>query len=252
MFESLVNIESLIAVSVGAIFSFKISKANVNIRSERREQSQNVSGDNNVIVYNNNMLNVRKEMRFSVKACAFAIFLFFHMFSGFFIQLLSSLSIFLPLFCLFGVINNIRLYGFSRGGDFLYLLFAIPLGVVCYCAAQLISQHADLYPRLFQLFSDVSSYGIKSVFYANTQIISIAFIILSSIACSGLILLHFYLSFAFVIYRNANDAFRYSLSILVFGYALYFLSSGAVFSPFASDLEYFKAVLVYPFKILSF
>lgn len=252
MLENLINVESLLAVSVGAIFSFKINKANVYIKSERREQSPNINGDNNVVVYNNAMANVRKEISFSVKLCALAIFFFFNVFSLFFINLLSSLSFFLPLFCLFGVVNSIRLNGFSRAGDLLYLFAAVFMSCICYCSSQLLIRHVELYPNLLPLLSHVSDYGVKSLFNAGAQMSSILFIIVSSLACSVLIILSFYLNFAFTIYRNANDAFRYSISILTPGYMLYFLSSGVVFFQNNVGFEYLKAVLLYPFKILNF
>jgi hypothetical protein len=67
MLESLLSIESLLAVSIGALFSFKISSVNVRLRSESRYQSPDVQGNNNIIIYNNAMEGVRKEMAGSVR-----------------------------------------------------------------------------------------------------------------------------------------------------------------------------------------
>ncbi|CFQ52511.1 Uncharacterised protein [Yersinia frederiksenii] len=252
MLDNLLNIESLLAVSVGAIFSFKISKINLNVRSEIRKQSPDIKGDNNVVIYNQAMTDVRKEMAFSVKLCTVAIVISFHIFPSFFVQLLLSLSFLLPLFCAFGVANTIRINGINRSSDLLYLMASTVMGVFCYCSSQMLAKHLALYPTLLQLFEHAFGYGLMAFFHAQYAVFSIAFIVISSIACASLIVLSFYLSFAYTTARNANDAFRYSIYILLSGYLAYLFSSGVFFSLEQSDLNYFKAVLFYPFsKIIS-
>jgi hypothetical protein len=189
-------------------------------------------------------------MAFSVKVCAVAIFSLFHVFPSFFISLISSFSLLLPAFCAFGVFNSIRLNGVGRGGDLLYLIASVLFGVISYCSSQYMSNHVGLYPELWQLLDYVTNFGGVEFFKLGPQISSIVYIVFSSVAYSVLIITGFYLNFAYVRARNANDAFRYSMSFLLLGYACYAVLSGALFSQGRLDLTYVKAVLLYPLHTL--
>lgn len=125
MFENLLSIESILAISVGALFSFRVSKVSLSLKNNIRNQSPDIHGSNNVVIYNQAMVDVGKEMAFSVKVCAVAMMIMFHMFPAFFVNLLISLSFFLPVFSLIGVINAIRLNGSRRGWDILYMRYAL-------------------------------------------------------------------------------------------------------------------------------
>ena len=250
MFENLLSVESILAVSVGALFSLRVSKINLSLKSNSRNQSPDIHGSNNVIIYNQAMANVGKEMAFSVKICAVAMMIIFHMFPGFFVNLLMSLSFFLPVFSLLGVVNSIRLNGSSRGWDVLYLLASVNMGVIFYCSAKIMLNYLSLYPQLTQLYSYLSEYGLVGALSAKPQIDYFQFVLMSSLACPILIVVGFYLSFAYTNERDGNNAFRYSAGSLILGYMLYLLLSGGLFSVYQGHNEYFMQIFTYPLKIL--
>lgn len=256
MFESLLSIESLVALSVGAIFSFKISRVNLQLQNNIREQSPDVRGDNNVIIYNQAMTGVQKEMAFSVKICAVVMMVLFHLFPAFFLNLLLSLSFLLPAFCAFGVINTIRLNGVRRGWDVLYLIASVALGVIFYCSVEMMVNYLPLYPQLISRYELLSGYGFSGIMNAPEEVYDFFFIVLSSVACPALIISGFYMTFAYTVARDGNHAFRYALTLLCCGYFAYIFLSGIMFSPHQTNTSYFMSVLTYPlvslFSLFSF
>lgn len=254
MLSNLINIESFIALSVGAIFSYKVNKINFSFKKNIRINSPDINGGNNVIIYNEAMQKVNSEMAFLVKVCAVVMLVFFHFFPLFFSHVLSALSISLPLLCLLGVVNSIRSHGMSRYGDSLYFLASCVMGVLCYCGAKAIEANSEVYPQLSLLIDSVSAafsrYGFMGVLGLNQTIRYLVFILFSSFACPALILSSFYLAFAYVMERNANDAFRYSCYVLAVGYVSYVFLTGALFSS-GGDLSFLLKVLTYPLSTIA-
>jgi hypothetical protein len=251
MLENLLNIESLIAISVGAIFSFKIAKINLNLRSDVRTQSPNINGDNNIVIYNQAMVSVRKEMAFSVKVFAFVMMITFHMFPLFYVNLLGSLAFLLPLFSVAGVIYTIRLHGFSRGWDVMYPLAMLIVGVLFYCSSKIMGNYIDLYPKLYSIYEYISGYRFMGLFDVPLQTHDFFFVVVSSIACPALIVLGFYLSFAYTVARDGNDIFRFCALMIAMGYMAYLFLSGVMFSDSQGNTNYFIQVLSYPFSTLT-
>lgn len=251
MFENLISMESLLAISVGAIVSFRISKLNVDLRSDVRNQSPNINGNNNQVIYNKAMMPLRKEMAFSVKVCAFVMMLLFHLYPFFFIKLNYSLSFILPVLSLIGVANNFRMNGFSHFWDILYPLASFVMGGLLYCSAIVMLDHVNIYPQLASLFESLASYGFKEWMNSPHEIQSLSFIILSSVACPLLIVAGFYLAFAHTEARDGNKAFGFSVLMLVGGYVAYVFMSGFLFSP--DQNVHSTSLLSFPFRhILSF
>ena len=250
MFENFLSIESLIYISVGAIFSFKIGKLNLNLRNDIRNKSPDVRGDNNQIVYNEVMAPVRKEMAFSVKVCAVIMMITFHMYPQFFINLLFSLSFILPLLSLVGFLNSVSINGINRGWDILYPIASFVMGVFSFCSVVMMNNYASLYPELPSIYHSFSGYNVIDWFRFPRQVYELVFIIWSSIACPALIILGFYLAFANTKARSGNDAFRFSVYILIGGYFSYLFLSGELFSPVQSTGENFLLLLTYPFRQL--
>lgn len=250
MFESVFSIESLLAISIGAIFSLRVSKVSLNLKSDVRNQSPDLYGNNNVVIYNQAMGDVGKEMAFSVKICAVLMMVVFHMFPLFFINLLMSLSFFLPVFSIVGVVNAIRLNGSSRGWDILYPMASALMGIVFYCSAKVMNQYLSLYPQLSQFFGYLSEHRLMGVIDAPRDFSYFMLILVSSLACPALIVLGFYLSFAYTKARDGNNAFRYSAILLAAGYMFYILLSGSLYSPDQGKGDYFLQVLTYPFNTL--
>lgn len=250
MFESVFSIESLLTISVGALFSFRVSKVSVGLKSNIRNQSPEIHGSNNVVIYNQAINDVGKEMAFSVKLCAVVMMVVFHMFPDFFINLLMSLSFFLTVFSIIGVANAIRLNGISRGWDILYPLASALMGVLFYCSAKIMLQYLSLYPQFSQLFDYLSGQRLMGILDTPRDFNYFLLILVSSMACPALIVLGFYLSFAYTKERDGNNAFRYSTMILAAGYMLYILLSGSLYSPDQSQGDYFWQVLTYPFHTL--
>lgn len=250
MLENLISIESLVAISVAATFSFKIGRVNLNIKNNIRNQSPDIHGSNNLVIYNQAMAGIKKEMAFSVKVCAFLMIIMFHIFPIFFVNLLLSFSLLLPLFNVFGVINSIRLNGGSRGWDILYPMASIVMGVLFYCSVNMMVNYIDLYPQLTILYQHISEYRLMGMFDAPQLFHKFFLIILSSIAYPALIISGFYLTFAYTTTRNGNDAFKYSMFLLLIGYVAYLFLSGCMFSNSQGNVEYFVSVLTYPFVSL--
>lgn len=251
MFESLFSIESLLAISVGAIVSFRISKLNVDLRSDVRNQSPNINGNNNQVVYNKVMMPIRKEMAFSVKVCAFVMMLLFHMYPIFFIKLTHSLSFILPILSLIGVANNFRVNGFSQFWDVLYPIASLVMGGLFYCSAIVMLDHVTIYPQLTSLFDSLASYSFKEWMNAPHEMQSFVLIIFSSVACPLLIVAGFYLAFAHTEARDGNKAFAFSFLMLVSGYVAYVFLSGFLFSP--DQNIHSTSLLIFPFRyIFSF
>jgi hypothetical protein len=250
MFENLLSIESLLAISVGAVFSFRVSKVSLSLKSNIRNQSPDIHGSNNVVIYNQAMADVGKEMAFSVRLCAVAMMIMFHMFPVFFVNLLTSLSFFLPIFSLVGIVNSIRLNGSRRGWDILYFLTSVVMGVIFYCSAKIMLNYLSLYPQLTQLYGYLSEYGLVRALSANSLIYNFHLVIVSSLACPALIVSGFYLAFAYTKARDGNNAFRYSAGFLAAGYMLYILLSGSLFSQYQGRNDNFLQVLTYPFNTL--
>ncbi|CND69640.1 hypothetical protein [Yersinia pseudotuberculosis] len=250
MFENLLSIESLLAISVGALFSFRVSKVSLSLKNNIRNQSPDIHGSNNVVIYNQAMVDVGKEMAFSVKVCAVVMMIMFHMFPAFFVNLLISLSFFLPVFSLIGVINAIRLNGSRRGWDILYILASVVMGVIFYCSARIMFNYLSLYPQLTQLYDYLSEFGLVGALSAKPQIYYFQLVLTSSLACPALIVLGFYLAFAYTKARDGNNAFRYSAGFLASGYMSYILLSGSLFLPSQGRHDYFVQVFTYPFNTL--
>ena len=256
MFENLLSIESLLAISVGAIFSFKVGKLNLSLRNDIRNKSPNVQGDNNQIIYNEAMKPVRKDIAFSVKVCAFFMIILFHMYPTFFINLLFSLAFILPVLSLVGFINTVSLNGFNRGWDILYPISSFIMGVLFYCSAMMMTGYVSLYPKLPLLYKILSSYNIFDWNGVPNQAYDIVFILYSSFACPALLILGLYLSFAHTIARDGNDAFNFSVKMLAWGYIAYLFLSCNLFAVGKSTGDNFLFLLTYPFRkliyILSF
>ncbi|MCK7178776.1 hypothetical protein [Enterobacter roggenkampii] len=250
MFENVFSLESLLAISVGALFSFRVNKVSLNLKNNIRNQSPDIYGNNNVVIYNQAMDDVGKEMTLSVRLCAIAMMIVFHMIPAFFVNLLMSLSFFLPVFSIIGVINAIRLNGMNRGWDVLYPLASVVMGVIFYCSAKIMKHYLPIYPQLTQLYHYLSGYDLIRVFKAHPQIDDFQHILFSSLACPVLIVLGFYLSFAYTRARDGNNAFRYCAGFLAAGYMFYILLSGSLFSNNQSNTDYFVQVLIYPFNTL--
>lgn len=250
MFESLISIESLLAISVGALISFRISKLNLNIRNDMRIKSPDVHGNNNQIIYNEVMTPVRKEIAFSVKVCACVMVLLFHVYPQFFVNLVFSLSFLLPVFCLLGVINSIRLNGFGRAWDILYPLSSLVMAVFFYCSGIVMLRHISLYPQLASFYEYFSNGNAEAWLQPSRQMHEFVLIVLSSFACPVLILAGFYLAFAYTKARSGNDAFRFSLTTLVIGYFTYLSLTGVLFSSDRNDISNFTFFLTYPFKVI--
>jgi len=250
MIENLLSIESLLAVSVGAIFSIRVNKVSLSLKSNVRNQSPDIHGSNNVVIYNQAMVDVGKEMAFSVKVCSVGMMIFFHVFPSFFINLLLSLSFFLPVFSFIGVVNAIRLNGISRGWDILYLLASLVMGVIFYCTAGIMLNNLSVYPQLAQLYDYLSQYRLIEVFSATPQIDNFLFVVMSSMACPALIVIGFYVAFAHTVARDGNNVFRYSTILLSLGYISYILLSGVFILLYQGRNYNFDLVLTYPFKTL--
>ncbi|MEN4874540.1 hypothetical protein [Kosakonia cowanii] len=251
MFESLISMESLLAISVGAIVSFRISKLNVDIRSDVRNQSPNINGNNNQVVYNEVMMPIRKEMAFSVKVCAFVMMVLFHMYPFFFIKLTHSLSFILPILSLIGVASNFRVNGFSQFWNVLYPIASFVMGGIFYCSAIVMLDHVTIYPQLTSLFDSLVSYGFKEWMGSPHEMQSFVLIIFSSVACPLLIVAGFYLAFAHTEARDGNKAFAFSFFMLISGYVAYVFLSGFLFSP--DQNIHSTSLLSFPFRyILSF
>lgn len=252
MLESLISIESLLAVSVGAVFSFKIAKVNISVKTKVRNQSPDIAGNGNIVIYNNEAKGVKDDITFAVKLCVIAIFLFFHSFPEFFLKLLFSFSLLLPFFCLAGVVNVIRVNGIRRGWDGMYFLASIIWGVVGYCAVQLMSRDVTLYPNLSFLFDSLLREGVYGFFNGSNTVFLLAQIAISSLACAGLIVGGFYLAFGFVTARDGNGVFSFSAQMLIFGYALYFISVNVFFNQSQRGFEHIWAVAAYPFNLARY
>lgn len=246
MFESLFSIESLVALSVGAIFSFKIARVNLNLRNDVRNQSPDIHGDNNTVIFTQAMVGVRKEMAFSVKLCAVLMAITFHMFPLFYVSLLSSLVFILPLLSLIGVFYTIRANGFGRGWDAMYFLASIVLSVIFYCSSMAITHYIQLYPQLYSIFESIFGGGFWGVATASKQQWSLLLIIVSSVACPALIVLGFYLAFGCTVARDGNDVFRYCVRSIVGGYLAYIFLSGVMFSASQGNVDNFLNILLYP------
>ncbi|WP_323080922.1 hypothetical protein [Klebsiella variicola] len=255
MFESLLSIGSLLAVSFGALFSFKIGMVNIHANRSKRNNSPDVYGNHNVIIYNEAIKTVQKEMAFSVKLCIFAMLIFFHKYPSFFIGFLSSLIIWLPLFCASGVVLSIKTHGIKRLGDVMYIISSVVMGVFCYCSSRLLSLHVDIYPEVTGFFRNIAeSIGYYGLFYgvahASNEIGLMFNVIYASAACAALISLGGALCFSYITERDANKAFSRSIGILFAGYIAYVFSSGVLFSSAYHSLSYFIDVLMYPFSII--
>lgn len=246
MFESLFSVGALVALSVGAIFSFKIARVNLNLRNDVRNQSPDIHGDNNTVIFTQAMTGVRKEMAFSVKLSAFLMAITFHMFPPFYVNLLSSLVFILPLLSLVGVFYTIRANGFYRGWDVMYLLASIILSVIFYCSSKAIAHYSHLYPQLYSIFESVFGSGFRLISTSSTQQWSFLLIIVSSIACPALIVLGFYLAFSCTVARDGNDIFRYCVRSIGGGYLAYVFLSGVMFSASQGNVDNFVNVLLYP------
>lgn len=250
MFESMFSLESLLAISVGALFSLRVNKVSINLKNSIRNQSPDIHGSNNVVIYNQAVNDVGKEMAFSVKLCAVAMMIILHMFPVFFVNLLMSLSFLLPTFSFIGVINAIRLNGMNRGWDILYILASVVMGVIFYCSAKIMEHDLSLYPQFIQLYHYLSGYSLIGALTAQPEIGYFQHILLSSLVCPLLIVLGFYLSFGYTKARDGNNAFRYCVGLLAAGYMFYLLLSGSMFSSNPGNSDYFVQVLIYPFKTL--
>lgn len=255
MFESLLSIGSLLAVSFGALFSFKIGRVNVNVNRSERNNSPDVYGNHNLIIYNEAIKVVQKEMAFSAKLCIVAMLILFHKYPFFFIDFLSSLIIWLPLFCASGVVLSIKIHGIKRLGDVMYIVASIVMGVFCYCSSRLLSLHTDIYPEITSFSRNiVESIGYYGLFYgvahASNEVDLMLNVISSSAACAALISLSGALCFSYITERDANNVFSRSVGILFAGYIAYIFSSGVLFPPVYHGLSYFIDVLMYPFSVI--
>jgi len=196
------------------------------------------------------MAGVKKEISFSVKVCAFLMMIVFHMFPLFFLKLLLSLSFILPALAIFGYFNTIRFNGYRRGWDILYPVASVAMGVIFYCALEKMVPYLSLYPQLISLYEFSVNDGIRDVFSTPPGWLEIAFIVLSSFVCPLLILSGFYLSYAYTIARDGNEAFRYSRRLLAFGYAAYLVLAGAIIQPEKNSFDDLISILFYPFVSL--
>ncbi|MBG3039145.1 hypothetical protein [Proteus mirabilis] len=253
MFDSLLSIESIVALSIGAIFSFKIGKVNISIKNNFKNQSPEISGNNNLVIYNQAMGNVRKEVGFSIKISVIVMMFLFHWFPNFFLNLLISFSFFLPIFSLLGIVNVIWLNGIYRGWDFLYFVASLIMGVLFYCSASMMTKYISIYPELTTIYAHMSEYKLMGLIDAPHYFYYFMLVIMTSIACPALIIMGLYLAFAYTKARDGNEVFRYASKLLLSGYVAYLFISGVFFSPDRANYQQFLLTLAYPFKVvLSF
>lgn len=253
MFDSLLSVESIVALSIGAIFSFKIGKVNISIKNDFRNQSPDINGNNNLVIYNQAMGNVRKEIAFSIKIAIVVMMIVFHWFPTFFLNLLISFSFFLPIFSLVGIVNVIRLNGIYRGWDFLYFFASLIMGILFYCSAAMMTKYMSIYPELTAIYTHMSEYRLMGLFDTPNYLHYFILVVMTSIACPALIIIGFYLTFAYTKARDGNEVFRYASTLLISGYVAYLFISGVFFSSDRQNHEQFLLILAYPFKVaLSF
>lgn len=245
LFENFFSLDSLIALTFSAALTIKYLK--INFKTEIRNQSHNINGNNNTInIYEMDKINKKNFKTLSIMIAAFLLVIF-PVYPSLFIGIMKSFS-WLPLvICFLGVSFQIYMRGMRRLYDLVYLIPSLIVGVLMYHAVYLAYHegyiHTGIYSRVFNYLSEpyvniAYLEGLNMLLVELAAYLGFIFLFLSAI----------YISFSFIVERDFDSANKYISHWTITAFICNFLASGMMFEYVHGGFSYIE----YAYKLLLY
>ncbi|EOI3546087.1 hypothetical protein ACMSZT_000852 [Cronobacter dublinensis] len=245
MFENIISIGSIIAVTLSVTLTIKFLK--INIKNNIRENSHDINGNNNIV----NIIEADKRNNSDFKLLAnvigFVLLIFLPLYPYFFLSFMQAFS-WLPIFIiLVGVATQVYFRGWSRLPDLLYVFPAFIVGTLTYHSIYLVDKgkylEGDIYSRLID--------AIISFNISESYALYITGLLFEFFAYAGFIMLFLsaiYISFSFLKKRGFDETIKHLLFWLATGLLGDFLASGCMLNFGSINFNY----LIYSYQLLFY
>lgn len=245
VFENIISIGSLIAITLSVTLTIKFLK--INIKNDIRKNSPDINGNNNIV----NIIEADKKNNSDFKLLAnvigFALLILLPLYPYFFLSFMQAFS-WLPIFIILaGVAMQVYFRGWSRSPDLLYLFPAFIVGTLTYHSIYLAAKgkylEEDIYSRLIEA---ITNFHISESYLTYISGFSLEFF-----AYAGFIMLFLsaiYISFSFLKKRGFDETIKYLLFWLVVGLLGDFFASGCLLKSGSVNFDY----LIYSYQLLFY
>lgn len=243
----LFSLKGLITATATLAFTIKSLHLTWNISKE----NVNVNGNNNIIIYNQKLAPAQKNFKLLWNLLAITVFLTYPFFGPTFNFSLKILAYIGTPIAACAVIMNCKGFGLSRIWDIFYVIGAVVVCWLAWCATPFLdytaSEAAPIYANFGAALNLISS-GAPSLGNNYTVFRSITDPTISVFGFSLLFLSVLYLVFAFLSARSFDGALTFSGTHVVMAIVGYALACNFFLALFLQRFSYIKAIFIAPLQ----
>lgn len=248
LLENLLNIETLFALSLGGLITFKA----VSFSFDSRKQSPSMYGNDNQVTYNNFNLKDNNEFKYMWNILSLVFLFAFPLYSKILVNLLLSLATISPAISLISTTIMIKKHGKERIFDFMYILPILIVSVIAYHSAPYLLYHSQHIQYFYQNISYIVSY-FPNVFREVNVLFTILFQFCVSMGFALIFSSLLYVTAAFTRERSFDKVVLFSGNYICFAFIGYLLSCNLLSIYNGNNFNYIKEVVLQPvFSIINF